>query len=225
MKKIIFSFIVLAVAVPAFASAAANVSLTPSTFNVKAGQTVAVQVSVNPAGENVYTSKVVLSYSKDLLKATAFNFAPVWLPLSQPGYDSMDSGLVIKTAGYPGGVSTSKVFGTVTFTALKSGTASIGVMSDTQIYNAQNKNVFSGNGGAPVQVTISNATVSGNNSVAGGTNSTVQGASTTATPVVVKDVAAEGGSATKNYTSYILGALVLLALGAAARLIFGKTTK
>ncbi|MDD5050729.1 MAG: hypothetical protein PHV93_03230 [Candidatus Pacebacteria bacterium] len=225
MKKFIFSLIVLALAVPAFASAAANVSLIPSTFNVKAGQTVTVQVSVIPAGESVYTSKVALSYSKDLLKATAFNFAPVWLPLSQPGYDSMDSGSLVKTAGYPGGISAGKIFGTVTFTALKSGTASLAVANDTEIYNAQNKNVFSANGGAPVQITISNATVATNNSVAGETNNAGQGVSTTATPLVVKDLAAIETSGARNYTSYILGALVLLALGAAARLIFGKTTK
>ena len=65
------------------------------------------------------------------------------MPISQEGYDSIDNtnGLLIKTAGYPGGITSAKTIGTVTFKALNDGQAAIQLTSDTFALNAQNANL------------------------------------------------------------------------------------
>jgi len=143
MKKILGIIAVLAAMSPVLAHASTNVALNALSQSVKAGQQVTVTIAVQPSAI-IYTSKISLSYSSDLLQETGFTLASNWMALSQSGYDNVDpiSGTIIKTAGYPGGLSNAAVFGTVTFTAKESGTAHIAVAQGTQILDANNQNNF-----------------------------------------------------------------------------------
>ncbi len=146
MKKI--SIIIAIILLTAFSStsvfADAGITLS-SSKNVTAGEEFAVSLTVIPEeGEKVYTVKAVLSYPEDKVEPISFVFAPEWLVLSQPGYNVMSGGSVIKTAGYPNGFTGSQLFGTLTLRAKSNGVVSISLSEDTEILNAGNKNVFSG---------------------------------------------------------------------------------
>jgi len=126
---------------------ASTVVLSPSTVSVTKGQSFSVLVSVDPAGVKLYTVKGVVTYPADMLEATSFTFAagtPMWIPLSQSGYDSMTAGNVTKTAGFPGGFTTTKSLGIITFRAKESGTATIAASPQSLAYDAQSKNTISG---------------------------------------------------------------------------------
>ena len=125
MKKISFILIALVLLSAAVSANAATLSTTPAAVNVVAGQTFSLPISVNSQGASVVTVKAQLSYPSNLVDATAFSFGSGWMQLSQPGYDSMGSGVLIKTAGFPGGFGGTKTLGTVTFVAKATGTATI----------------------------------------------------------------------------------------------------
>jgi hypothetical protein len=65
------------------------------------------------------------------------------MALSQEGYDSIDNttGLLIKTAGYAGGIDSFKGLGTITFEALNTGEAAIELTSNSLALDAGNTNV------------------------------------------------------------------------------------
>lgn len=127
---------------------AATLGLSPTTLWVAEGQTVTVTVSADPAGEKLYTVKTVLSYPADLLEAKSFTFSSGLLSLSQPGYDSMGNGTIIKTAGVSGGFTSARTVGTATFTAKKAGVATIAVQGTSLILDSQSKNKLSGTQGS-----------------------------------------------------------------------------
>ena len=132
----------VAIAAPAFA--ATSVSFTPVNVSVRQGQTFTLTIGVNPQGAKNYTAKTELRYPADLLEVKSFTFAPSWMPLSQSGYDLTDNtnGVFIKTAGYPGGVSSPVTFGTVSFLAKKSGNGTIALNSNSFALDANNQNVL-----------------------------------------------------------------------------------
>ncbi len=152
MKKI-FITLLIALALP-LSTFASSTSFAPATVNITTGQSFSVSIVINPQ-ETDYTAKVALSYPADLLSVTSFSFASGWLPLSQPGYDSIDnaSGLMVKTAGFSGGFSGSKVFGTVTFMAKAAGSATIVPTNGTQILDASNANSFTSGGRGNIIIT------------------------------------------------------------------------
>src|ERR1700722_4541086 len=97
MKKTILSLLIIAAAaMPALASAA-SVSIAPSAVSVAVGQRVTVAVTVNPQDQTVYTAKVSIAYSSDVLEALSFTPASSGMALVEPGYDAMGGGSVIKT--------------------------------------------------------------------------------------------------------------------------------
>ncbi len=146
MNKKILSTIAVLFGVLGFAGsslAASNFIISlPQGAEYEPGQTFTANISVSPS-EKVYTVGIQLDYPANLLRAESFSFASNWMPLSQDGYDSIDNtnGLLIKTAGYPGGISSSRVVGTVTFKAKNSGQGAIQLTSDTFALNAQNTDV------------------------------------------------------------------------------------
>jgi len=147
MKKIIITlFVLLAITLaPTSVKAEADVSLLASSQNAKLGEQFSVAITVTPtSGEKVYTSKVAVSYPSDMLEVVSFSFAPTWLALHVSGYDVVTNDLIIKTAGYPGGFSTDKLFGSIIFRAKKEGVANIVLDNDTQILNGNNRDTFSG---------------------------------------------------------------------------------
>ena len=110
MKKTLITILLgafgaMAIAAPALA--ATSVSFTPVNVSVRQGQTFTLTIGVNPQGVKNYTAKTELHYPADLLEVKSFTFAPSWMPLAQSGYDLTDNtnGVFIKTAGYPGGIS------------------------------------------------------------------------------------------------------------------------
>ncbi|OGZ28847.1 MAG: hypothetical protein A2562_00015 [Candidatus Nealsonbacteria bacterium RIFOXYD1_FULL_39_11] len=153
MKKNLF--LVLVGLVLTGTAYAASVALSPISVSVEKGKTFSVTAVVDPAAAKIYTAKIELSYPADVLEVTSFSFASKWMALSQEGYDLVDNaaGSIIKTAGYPGGLSSKQSFGTITFKAKKSGEATIKVSSGTKLFDASSNNVSAGT--AQVAVVIS----------------------------------------------------------------------
>ncbi|MDO8561275.1 MAG: hypothetical protein Q7S05_00410 [bacterium] len=151
--KYIAFFSLAAFLAPAVALAASLAPL-PDALSLQTGRDYSIPIYVTPtAGEKIYTVKVTLSYPSELVSVTGFSFAPSWLPLTQPGYDSIGNGTVIKTAGYPGGISSQILVGTLSISANASGSGSISVTSGAQTLDSNNANTLSGRGST--QITIS----------------------------------------------------------------------
>ena len=147
MKKTLLTILLGAFGVMVLAApvlAATNVSFTPVNVSVRQGQNFTLTIGVNPQGVKNYTAKIELRYPADLLEVKSFTFANGWVALAQPGYDLTDNanGVLIKTAGYPGGVSSAVTFGTVSFLAKKSGNGTITLSGDSFVLDAVNQNVL-----------------------------------------------------------------------------------
>lgn len=156
--RIYISSLTLLFALIALPVHAATITLAPTTVSLKEGQTFTATVAVDPSSTKTYTVKSALSFPADMLSISSFAFGSGWMPLSAAGYDSTDNtnGQLIKTAGYTGGFTTTTVFGTVTFTAKKSGAATIAVLPTSVAYDAQNHNLLSGTQGS-MMVSIASA--------------------------------------------------------------------
>ncbi len=146
MTKKLSAIALLAVIIGLVAAAvsAATISFTPVNVSVRQGQTFVLSIAVNPQGVKNYTSKVELQYPANLLEVRTFTFGNSWIVLSQPGYDLVDNtgGKLIKTAGYPGGLSSTAVFGTATFYAKQSGSGVIKAGSSSLVLDANNQNIL-----------------------------------------------------------------------------------
>ncbi|PCI29967.1 hypothetical protein COB55_01140 [Candidatus Wolfebacteria bacterium] len=136
--------------------ASTDVSFSPTSVSVKKGQTFTLTIGVNPKGVKNYTVKTELNYPSDLLEVKSFTFTSGWMAVAQPGYDLIDnaSGSLIKTAGYPGGLSTQATFGTVSFVAKKDGNGSIVLSGDSLTLDANNNNLI-GSGAVSTTVNVS----------------------------------------------------------------------
>ncbi len=149
MNKTIFTIILGALgtvilAMPVLAATA--LSLSPTSINVTQGQNFNLVVAINPQGVKNYTVKIELQYPADLLEVKTFTLANNWMALSQQGYDLIDNenGLLIKTAGYPGGVSEPITFGTISFSAKQTGSGIIKIGNNSLVLDATNQDVFNG---------------------------------------------------------------------------------
>ena len=150
------SLVMLGIAVLATPVLAATiVSFSPANVSVSQGKTFNVAVAVNPQGVNNYTAKIQLDYPADVLEIKSFTLGSNWMALVQPGYDLIDNtnGVLIKTGGYPGGLSSSATFGTISFYAKKAGSGTIKVGSGALALDANNQNVLSGTPSVSVAVT------------------------------------------------------------------------
>lgn len=127
--------------------AATTASFSPATVNVTPGEKFDVVVTVNPQGVNNLVEKLEINYPADTLKATSFAFGNTWMALPGAGYDSIDntSGVLIKTAGYPKGITSSTVFGTISFTAKKEGSGVIKIGSNSLAFEAKSQTAITGN--------------------------------------------------------------------------------
>lgn len=216
----------MAIAAPALA--ATSVSFTPVNVSVRQGQTFTLTIGVNPQGAKNYTAKAELHYPADLLEVKSFTFANGWTPLSQSGYDLTDNtnGVFIKTAGYPGGVSSPVTFGTVSFLAKKSGNGTIVLNSNSFVLDANNQNVLAGasvqtavaiSAPAPVQTTPKTPTTqttpavepTEEGAVSGEQAQVAQEPTTTSQPIASQSMlAAVGSIVTLGTDSAIVGILI-----------------
>jgi len=160
-KNYLIATILLAAAISilplgAFAS---TLSFSPSNINIIKGRTVDVTVTVDPQGTAAYTSSATVNFPANLISVSSFEFAPGWMPLAQTGYDLTDNpnGIVIKTAGYPGGLSNTAVLGTIHFLAKASGNGVIKTTSNSFVYDINSQNTLTG---APqINLAVSNPVV------------------------------------------------------------------
>lgn len=146
-NKILFFAVTIAFfAIAATTFAATTVSLSPVNVSVVEGQNFNLVVSVNSQIVKSYMVKSEIKFPADVFEVESFNFGNNWVQLSQPGYNLTDNtnGVLIKTAGYPGGLSSQADFGTVVFKAKKSGTGTIKVTENSQALNAESLNVING---------------------------------------------------------------------------------
>lgn len=148
MKKTIFTVLlggIIALILTTPVLAATTVSLSPGSINVVEGRNFNLTVKIDPQSVKNYTAKIELAYPADLLRVNSFTFGSSWMGVNQPGYDSIDNvnGVLVKTAGYPGGVSSQVTFGTVSFSAKKVGNGVIKMGNNSLALDATNQNLLS----------------------------------------------------------------------------------
>ena len=149
MKNKIYTFIIALFALPVLANAA-TFTFSPASATLVPGQTLSVKVYAAPAaGEKIYTSKLASTFPANLASVISFTQASNWMSLVQPGYDALDNtnGSLIKTAGYAGGLTESKLFGTFVFKAKKAGVIKFNVTNDSLMLDQSNANKFTGSNG------------------------------------------------------------------------------
>lgn len=148
MRKIIVTIglVVLGGILASSAMAATTISFSPTNINVNSGEDFNLVISLDPQGIKNYTVKAEVDYPSDLLEVKSFNFSQDWMAITQSGYDLIDNtnGRLIKTAGYPGGISAAATFGTITFSAKKAGQGTINLGSDSIALDSGNQNLLAG---------------------------------------------------------------------------------
>ncbi len=144
---VVLGLIVLAVPISALA---ASISLSPTTVSVQSGDTFTVAVTADPASTKIYSVRANIAFDSSVLQVSNFSFASTWMPVSQPGYDTTDnaSGVLIKTGGYPGGITSSTRLGTISFKAIKTGTVTISATGSSLLLDASSANQLSGGQGS-----------------------------------------------------------------------------
>ncbi len=140
------------------ATAATTVSFSPASIKVAPGKSFNITITISPQGVSNYAEKVVLNYPADTLEVKSFSLGNAWIALTQSGYDLVDNtnGVLVKTAGYPAGISSSVVFGTVTFYAKKAGSGIIKLGDSSMAFEVKNQSAISGE---PMSFTITAPTV------------------------------------------------------------------
>ena len=149
-------------ALGASAYALATATISPGRVVATTGATFDAVIVLNPdtAGTTAtssYSARIGLNYRPDLLEVTNFTYASGVVGLSQPGYDVLDNtrGTLVKTAGFPGGITKPTRFGTVTFRTKIAGTGLIAIDGGSLILDANNNNIFARNpANGAVDVTI-----------------------------------------------------------------------
>ncbi|OGD25787.1 hypothetical protein A2819_00695 [Candidatus Azambacteria bacterium RIFCSPHIGHO2_01_FULL_40_24] len=188
-KILISAVTVYFIAIVATTFAMTTISLSPSIVDVKEGQTFNFIISINSQTVKSYMVKSEIKFPSDILEVQSFSFGSNWVQLSQPGYDLIDNtnGVLIKTAGYPGGLMSQADFGTIVFKAKKNGAGTVQVTGNSIALNAENLNVIIG---LPVtaSVTITQAQVVPPTSVPQTQTQTQQGVAinlTTQNPAII----------------------------------------
>lgn len=140
--SIVFALALIVASTPAFAS---TISLSSSNVSVKKGDIVKIIVSADSQGSYNYTFKSSVNFPSDLLSVDSWDWSEGWIPVAQVGYDELDNtnGVIVRTAGYGGGIMTSKEFGVITFVAKKSGQGTISVdKNESFILNVDGDNTY-----------------------------------------------------------------------------------
>jgi hypothetical protein len=153
MKKITLTKIITALGMLAFAlpvMAATTASLSPASINVVAGKSFTLTVAVDPQGTANYAEKLEVDFPAANLQVSSFTLGSNWMALTQTGYDSTDNtnGVLTKTAGYTGGITGPTTFGTITFTALKSGSGNITIGNNSLAFQVSSQTAITGTGTA-----------------------------------------------------------------------------
>lgn len=221
MKKLLTILAGITLALPAFASAASFV-VTPDASSYSAGDTITLNISVDPEGTSVYAAMLDAHFSTSTLEVSSFTMNDKVLALKQPGYDLVDntSGTLTKTGGYPGGIATTTPFATLVLHAKQGGTATFTVADASLLFDSKNNDQQHGDktttltiagtiAKTPVAASVTTATttatsptaVSGTTSASVPTSSTNNGAATVATTANDTPTATTGGTETSSVST------------------------
>ncbi|RLC36579.1 hypothetical protein DRH29_04285 [candidate division Kazan bacterium] len=146
MKKIQTTVIFVAalfLLVP-FVVNAASVVMSPTEISIEPEETFAITLTANPGVSTVYTTGVNISFDADVVEVTGFSFSSNWVEVKQSGYDVVDneSGVLVKTAGYPGGFSSPKVFGVVTLRSKSEGDAEFNLTNESLMLDETSSDIY-----------------------------------------------------------------------------------
>ena len=118
-----------------------------------------VTITIDTKDVENFTEKVEINFPSDLLEIQSFTFADTWMALPSDEYSLIDNenGTLIKTGGYPGGVTGSVEFGTITFKTLKEGNGFIELGNGGLAFEIDEQTEITGDGitffvTAPVEV-------------------------------------------------------------------------
>jgi predicted nucleic acid-binding Zn-ribbon protein len=96
------------------------------TNSAKVGDTVVVSVTYTAnATSPIFTSSADITYDAEALSFIDVTFDSSWLAVGKFPYEMSEAGHLVRTAGYPGGLSGSDKFITISFKTKKSGTTSV----------------------------------------------------------------------------------------------------
>lgn len=143
MKHLIIAL--LAVLSPT-AALAASFQIAPASVSAAPGDSVSLSLIAEPASSNVVSVRAHVVFDPSVLEEESFTYAPGWLSVAESGYDSVENGQgsVIKTAGYPGGITGQTPFATITFRVKSPGESDIGLAGDTAMLDGSGENIFGG---------------------------------------------------------------------------------
>jgi len=141
-------FVTLVSAVPAMAATTA--SLSPVSVKAVAGRSFTLTVAVDPQGAGNYAEKLEIDFPAENLEVTSFVLSNNWIALPGSSYDVIDNtnGVLIKTAGYPGGILGAATFGTITFHTKKSGSGIIKIGNSSSAFEVNTQSAITGSGTA-----------------------------------------------------------------------------
>lgn len=145
----------------ASAAGAATLSLSPTNVSVKTGDSFSLSVAVTPNGESLDTARVNLSWDASKLEALAFDLGSLFPNLSPSNSISNSAGTLtygVYKFGTP--VTSSGTLATVTFRALKSGSATVSVASDSKLISDGAEKMSSTLGKATITITGTDAKAS-----------------------------------------------------------------
>ncbi len=137
--KNLFIFIGLVFAFPIITNAATFL-ITPSSGSYVSGDIVTLYLSVDPSGKTIYTSMLDAKFSPDTFEVISFTLNDSMLAMKQGGYDLTDNanGVLIKTGGYTGGISSITLFGTLTMRAKSNGVGTFAVNNTSKLLDENN---------------------------------------------------------------------------------------
>ncbi len=140
-----------------YAAGTGTIALEPTIKSVKAGELFDLAIRVSPNGESLDTVRVNLRFPADLLQVDHFTLGEQF-PRISPGVTVDNSAGTISEGGFNIDhlVSTSGIFGTVTFMAVKEGAATIAV-GDSSHLIANGDEKLAGTNLASAAITIANA--------------------------------------------------------------------
>lgn len=130
---------------------AASFTLSPGSLELEKGNQYKINLNLSPGEDKVFTVKCDIMFPPELLEVTAFDLASGWMQLPTQGYDLVDNeeGRLIKSGGYPAGISENVLFGTVEFRAKKSAAGKIIIGGESFALDETNENILS-----PAQYTV-----------------------------------------------------------------------
>jgi|GEM_PF-3573432 len=145
MKNILSFAFSLTLLLPVAASAASFV-VTPSSGSYTVGDSIVLNVSANPIGSTIYTAMLDARFSSDTLEASSFSLNDSLLPLKQSGYDALDNtnGILTKTGGFTGGITTTSAFGVIVLRAKVAGTGTFTISDSSKLLDSNNADQQSG---------------------------------------------------------------------------------